>query len=295
MPLNMNGLKGRMMYIPAPKGKRRELMFVYGHHSSLERWWGVMQDLNQYGAVTMPDLPGFGGMHSFYRIGKKPTIDNLADYLASFIKLRFKRKKVTVVGLSFGFVVVTRMLQKYPELTNRVELLVSVVGFARHDDFKFSKSRHQVYVSASRLFARRVPAILFKNLGLNPAIIKTLYHRTKNAKHKFKGLSKKEMKAMLDFEVHLWHTNDVRTHMHTSAEFLKLDNCTVQVNVPVWHVAVEGDNYFDNHRVEQHLRVIFPEVHVVTAKLDSHSPSLIASREQAAPMIPARLRKLLSS
>src|ERR1039458_3592274 len=74
VPLNINGMDGRMLRLPAPKGKPAELLFVYGHHSSLERWWGLAQVMNRYGAVTMPDLPGFGGMDSFYKIGKKPSI-----------------------------------------------------------------------------------------------------------------------------------------------------------------------------------------------------------------------------
>ena len=78
----------------------------------LERWWGLVQNFNEYGAVTMPDLPGFGGMDSFYTIGRRPTIDAFADYLAAFIKLRYKRKRITIVGISFGFLVATRMPSK---------------------------------------------------------------------------------------------------------------------------------------------------------------------------------------
>src|SRR3982751_3045218 len=92
-PLEMNGLTGRMLHMPAPKNKKRDILLIYGHHSCLERMYGVAEDLNQYGAVTMPDLPGFGGMDSFYKIGMEPTLDNLADYLAAFIKLRYKGKK----------------------------------------------------------------------------------------------------------------------------------------------------------------------------------------------------------
>ncbi len=87
--LNMNGMQGRMLKMPAPTSTSRSFLFIYGHHSSLERWWGVIQDLSQYGAVTMPDLPGFGGMDSFYKIGEKPTIDNYADYVAAFIKMEY--------------------------------------------------------------------------------------------------------------------------------------------------------------------------------------------------------------
>jgi pimeloyl-ACP methyl ester carboxylesterase len=85
--LDMNGLEGRMSHLPARnKKQKREILFIYGHHSSIERWWGLSLELNKLGAVTVPDLPGFGGMKSLYKIGQAPTIDNLADYLAAFVK-----------------------------------------------------------------------------------------------------------------------------------------------------------------------------------------------------------------
>jgi hypothetical protein len=67
MPLYINGLSGRMLHLPAPRGKKREILFIYGQHSSLERWWGLAQALNSAGAVTMPDIPGFGGMTSLHQ------------------------------------------------------------------------------------------------------------------------------------------------------------------------------------------------------------------------------------
>jgi pimeloyl-ACP methyl ester carboxylesterase len=186
VPLNINGLDGRMLHVPAPKGKTAEILFVYGHHSSLERWWGLMQVLNRYAAVTMPDLPGFGGMDSFYSIGRKPSIDNMADYLAAFIKLRYKRKKVSIAGMSFGFIIVTRMLQRYPELAKKVTLLVSIVGFAHHEDFTFSKPRYYGYLGGTKILSHKVPATLFRYIALHPVILRNFYGKTHNAKHKFK-------------------------------------------------------------------------------------------------------------
>ncbi len=294
VPLNMNGLQGRMLSMPAPKNKHRELLFIYGHHSNLERWWGVMQDLNQYGAVTMPDLPGFGGMQSFYRIGRVPTIDAMADYLAAFVKLKYKNRKVTILGLSFGFVVVTRMLQRYPDLAKKVDLLISVVGFSRYDDFKFTKSRYRFYLHGARLFSHRLSSIFFKNVILNPGVLRVAYAKTHNAQTKFAGLSGADRRAIMDFEVHLWHCNDVRTHMKTTEEFLTVDNCNNQIDIPLWHISADKDNYFHHHRVEQHLKVIFPEVHVVIAKLANHAPSIIADKKAAAPLIPRKLRQVLA-
>ena len=294
VPLLMNGLQGRMLHVPAPKNKNREILFIYGHHSSLERWWGVIQDLNQYGAVTVPDLPGFGGMQSLYRIGEKPTVDTLADYLAAFIKLKYKRRRITIAGLSFGFVVATRMLQRYPDLVKKVDLLVSVAGFAHKDDFAFSKPRYLFYLSTARFFSMRLPAIFFRNIALHPLLLHTVYSKTHNAKEKFKNLTPEQKKEMMNFEVHLWHCNDVRTYMKTSAEFLTVDNCKQQVDLPVWHVSVEADQYFNNHMVEQHMRVIFTDFIEVKSSMDSHAPSIIADKKTAAPLFPPKLRRKLN-
>ncbi len=294
MPLNMNGLQGRMLHLPAPKNKKREILFVYGHHSSLERWWGVVQDLNRYGAVTMPDLPGFGGMEPFYKIGEEPTIDNLADYLAAFVKMRYRRKKVCIAGLSFGFVIATRMLQRYPELTKKVDLLVSVVGFAHKSDFTFSKPRYWFYRGGAAFFSHKLPSLFFKNVCLHPTILRLVYGRTHNARQKFQNVRRDEHKEIMDFEVHLWHCNDLRTYMKTTNEFLRLDNCRKQVNLPVWHVSVKADRYFDNRVVEQHMRVVFTEFNEVESKMDTHAPSVIADMKTAAPLIPQKLRRILA-
>lgn len=295
VPLNINGMDGRMLKMPPPKGQTKEILFIYGHHSSLERWWGLTQVLNKYAGVTMPDMPGFGGMDSFYKIGKKPTIDNLADYLAAFIKMRYRRKKVIIAGMSFGFVVATRMLQRYPELSKKVTLMVSIVGFAHKDDFTFSKPRYNLYLNATRFLSRCLPALFFRHVVLHPVILRNFYARTHNAKHKFAtAKNSQDFDRLMDTEVSLWHDNDVRTWAFTSTQFLKLDNCNVRVNVPVWHISVKADHYFDNHLVEQHMRVIFSDFNTDQIIMKTHAPSVIADEKAAAPLVPAKLRRVLA-
>lgn len=294
VPLYINGLNGRMLRMPAPAGKKREILFVYGHHSTLERWWGLIQGLNDYGAITVPDLPGFGGMDSFYKIGQTPTLDAMADYLAAFVKMHYKRRKVTIAGLSWGFLVATRMLQRYPDLTGKVEMLVSVVGFAHQDDFLFTPRRHKTYIAAAKVFSHKLPSLFFRNVLLHPNLLRLVYARTHNAKHKFANVDKAKFNELMDVEVHLWRANDARTHMKTTVEMLTIDNCRQKVALPVWHVSVKGEKYFDNHRVEQHLRVIFTDFHHAVSILDNHAPSVIATKEEAAVLIPSEIRKALA-
>lgn len=294
VPLNMNGLRGRMLRMP-PKGKRkREFLLVYGHHSSLERMYGIAEVLHDFGGVTMPDLPGFGGMDSFYKINERPTIDALADYLASFVKLRYRNSRVTLVGFSFGFLIVTRMLQRYPDLEKKIDLAVSLVGFTHRNDFLFTRTRHQMYLLSSRIVSHKFPSFIFRNILLNPSVIRRLYHMTHNAKDKFTGLSAEEYSRAKQFEVHLWRINDVRTHMVTTVEFLKVDNTNNKLSVSACHVGVPGDKYFNALSVENNLKKIFDDIKIYKARTSSHSPSIIGDKQAAIVLFPSGLRRRLA-
>ncbi len=295
VPLNINGLRGRMLRMPPPKGKKREVLLIYGHHSSLERMYSLAGVVNDYAGVTMPDLPGFGGMDSFYRIGEKPDIDTMADYLASIVRLKFRNRRFTIAGISYGFVIVTRMLQRYPDIARRVDDLISVVGFAHHEDFSFSPARMRSYRFATKLLSYRLPAMFFRNICLHPAVLHAAYARTHNAKHKFEGLQKEEYNALMDFEVHLWRTNDVRTHAATNHSFLVFDNCRQKIDLPVWHISVKADNYFDNNIVEQHMRVIFSDFIMCPSDIGKHMPNVMAGKQEAGKLVPAKIRRLLAS
>jgi pimeloyl-ACP methyl ester carboxylesterase len=294
MPLSMNGLNGRMLNLPARNNKKRNILLIYGHHASLERMFGLAEDLNKYGNITMPDLPGFGGMESFYKIHEKPTLDNMADYLAAFVKMRYKRKRVTIVAMSFGFLVVTRMLQRCPELVKKVDLVVSVVGFAHHQDFKFSKRNFRLLRVTSSVFSNRLPAAFVRHVVLRPTMIRLAYKLVADKHSKLKDADEAERKKRINFEIVLWHINDVRTYMDTTITMLKVNLCDKQVKLPVYHVAVANDRYFDNAVVEQHLKVIFSEVNVINSVMPAHAPTVVADAKAAAPFVPAKVRKILA-
>ncbi len=294
-PLHVNGMSGRMMHLPPKSSQNREILMIYGHHSSLERWWGLAQNFNDFGAVTMPDLPGFGGMDSFYTSKKHATLDNYADFMASFIKLRYRRKRVSIVGISFGFLVATRMLQRYPELGNKVDVLVSAMGFMHSNNFKFSPARYRFYLYASRLLVVPPLPFVFRHVALNEKILRTFYARTNNAQHKFKHAqdSSTLKVALMDMEVSLWQSNDVRTYMQTTQELPKVNHCEKKVKRPVWHVYTPNDNYFDNEIIEQQMRVVFSDFTPYPLDVSTHSPSVVATKQQAAVFIPVELREAL--
>lgn len=292
-PLFVNGMQGRVLRVPAAKSGQREMLVLYGHHALLERWWGLVQNLASFGTVTMPDLPGLGGMDSFYEIGRKPTLDAYADYLAAFIKMQYRNRRFTIIGISFGFIIATRMLQRYPELSKKVDLVVSIVGFMHYDDFLFSPGRRKILAMSSRFLSCPPVSFIFRYIGLNHFVIKNIYTRTASGKKRFLEVGEERFEGLVRFETRLWQENDVRTHWYTTSKFLMLDNCTKEIELPLFYVTSSDDQYFDTSVVEQHMRVVYDDVTVATMKSTSHTPSILGTKEELSVMLPPALKKIL--
>lgn len=293
-PLLMNGLTGRMLVLPPKSKRKREILLIYGQHASIERMYSLAEELSRYGTVTLPDLPGFGGMEDFYKLGMKPDLDSMADYLAAFVKLKFRRKRLSIIGVSYGFIVATRMLQKYPELSKKVDLIVSIVGLVHHEDFKFSDATMRRARFITKLCSFKASSWLIKTLILRGPVIRLAYSLVANKHSKLKDANKPERRKRVDFEIVLWKINDIRTYMYSINGMLHLDLCNTRIKLPVYHVSVDGDQYFDNYKVEQHMRVIFDDFTMFEARLGAHMPTIVASAKEVAPLVPAGLRRLLT-
>lgn len=294
-PLVINRLEGRVLRLPAPNTRHnREILLLYGSHSSLERMFTLATEFNRYGPVTMPDWPGFGGMDSLFRIGKKPDIDTMADYLAAFVKMRYRRSRVTIIGMSYGFTIATRMVQRYPELAAKVDFVVSIVGFARYDDFTIKPRNFFFLRLTTMILKQRLPSLLVRALIRGPTISVT-YNLLSNRNAKMKDADAAELRRRIDFEKVLWRVNDMRTYFYTMDSMFHIDLCDKQTSLPVYHVAVQDDQYFNNKLVEQHLAVIYASVSVIDIKIGAHMPTIVATAKEVAPFIPARLRRLLAA
>jgi len=291
--LRINRLQGRMLKLPPPRAKKLEILLVYGHHSSLERMKGLAENLNKYGAVTLPDLPGFGGMDSFYKIGLKPTIENYADYLASFIKLRYKRKRLAIIAISFSFPIVTRMLQKYPEIVSKVDLLVSSVGFVHHDDFNLPAWQQLGLRTLGNVCDNKIMSTIFRYTMLQAPVIRANYRLSRGKHSKMNDADNKEFRQRVDAEIVLWQINDVQTRMRTMSDMFSLNVCDKKVDLKVFHVSVANDRYFDNHVVQQHMRVIYKDFEDLPTTVPGHMPSIVSTAKEAEPFVPDRLKKIL--
>ena len=295
--LNINGMSGRLLSVehkkPIKSKKSPEILLIYGHHSSLERMYTTALVFSSYGNVTMPDMPGFGGMDSFYKIGKLPSLDNMADYLATFIKMHYKNKQLNIIGMSYGFLVVTKMLQKYPDIAKQTNLVFSLVGFSHKEDFKLSKQFYNNLLYGSR-FAKTLPvSFIIKHLLLNKPVISTAYKLNADNHVKLKDANKQIRAKRINFEVHLWKANDIRTYFYTTEEFLMVNLTNKKVSNTLHHVSVVGDQYFDEQKVHDNLNKIYSKVNVHVAKLPNHAPTVVSDVEEAKKIVTPSLKKQL--
>lgn len=298
--IELNGLKGRMINVPATHKSAQNLniLLFHGQHSSLERMSGVAELLSDYGNFCLPDMPGFGGMDPLYNIGLEPSLDNLADYMAAFIKLHYGSKnKFVVVGYSFGFLVLTRMLQKYPQLQKQVVETIGLGGFVHNDAFLFSKRLRLGYTILSYMMLSRLGSFIAREVIMRKWFIGTIHANTRNAKIKYSSLSKEEYKRVIDFEVHLWRCNDVRTRGYTVLEMLKADlmRSKQKIDSSMISISIGADHYFDGKIVEQQLKFIFSKVKTYRAVADVHSMSVASSAKDVEPYFPKPLRAHLRS
>lgn len=194
--INMNGLRGQLVRLSAPEGKPREILIVNATKLDHARLYHFAKDINRYGAVTLADLPGFGGTQSFYKIGERPTIDNQAGYLAAFVKLKYKRRRLTIIGLGYGFTAATRMLQNYPELAKKIDLLISLDGFVHRNDIRRSSSMNRIKRYSLSVASARLPAWFIKVLA----------------------------------------SNDLRSQLATEKTKLRLNICDKSIDLPVYHI-----------------------------------------------------------
>ncbi len=291
LPLNMNGMQGRMLRVLPPANRPKEILLVYGHHATLERWFGLARELNKFGGVTMPDLPGFGGMEGFYKIGERPTLNNYADYLAAFIKLRYRQRRLVIVAEGFGFMAATRMLMRFPEVARKVDLIVSLAGFTHKDDIVFGDRQARRYKLLSFWLGRRFWGWL-PRLYLKMATPK-LYKGKKN-QPKARLLEATFFPAPLFGQRSLWKQCDLATHMATINEMLRVDNCAKRIKVPAWHVGLSENKLLNENFVEQHLKVAFESCRISDAK-NGRRKLFDSSERTAGALIPTALRRRLSS
>lgn len=292
-PLTVQGLKGRMLVHPSRKaGSGRMIVYVYGIHGSLERFYGVINFLARFGKVVVPDLPGFGGMETFYKVGKQPTLDAYGDYVADFIKQELPEGKITLIGLSLGFVVITRMLVRHPELHGRVELVISAMGLADGRDLNLKPPAVWAVQTLLFLGQSRPLANTIQYFATRKWMLRLMYS---GDNPKMKALPPEERPGLIEFESYLWRCNDMQTYCVAMKQLFELRQPGAKVPLTVHHIETKNDHWLDTDAAERHVAAIYKKLVLHDSKLIHHGGVAYAEESEAEQIIPAGVVKLLDA
>jgi pimeloyl-ACP methyl ester carboxylesterase len=105
---------------------KETLILLHGIGASAERWLKVIPILSKNFKIIVPDIIGFG-------YSEKPILEYTIDYFVKFLHeflSVLKIDKASLMGSSFGGLVITEFAIRFPNLINKI-VLVSPAGIMR--------------------------------------------------------------------------------------------------------------------------------------------------------------------
>lgn len=293
--ITIEGLSGRVLHIPSEKKSAKKNFFlVYGQHTSHERMYGISQYLSRHGNVYAIDLPGYGGMDSFYSIGKEPTIEAYGHYIYTVMQVLKLEKNIWMVGMSMGFQMMTRMLQLHPQIHPAIDKVFSLVGYTSKHDFAIKQPLWFGF-NFMVFFGKTRPGVwIADNVFLNKVSVRIMLSIFAKFKSRMKSVTG-EQKDVIEMEAHLWTINDQRTHAQNIWDMFHNWDLTKYNQLPfsLINMTSKQDQYFSDERLNENFAKVYKEHKTLYLDIDAHSPSVIGSPDDFEATIPKEVRKMV--
>jgi pimeloyl-ACP methyl ester carboxylesterase len=292
------GLRGRYGHWQAKSSAaKRTFVIVYGQHASLERLSPIIELFRRYGDVYAADNPGFGGMEPSYKIKRRPDLKFFADHLGHFVNTYVpKNRRITFVGVSLGFQIITEALNKHQGIQLRTEQLISLMGCISHKEIRLPLSYKVPLVYLMALPVKTwLGSRIFKLLARESVIV-FAYLISKPIQVKLRGLTIKQSIVYAKQQAQLWIINDARTHASTAWDLVyHNDLSSYRIGVPTVHLGVINDHVIDSGLVKKELVKVFKSVEIYDLALENHAPLDIDTEEDVRALMPKALAKLLET
>jgi pimeloyl-ACP methyl ester carboxylesterase len=279
IPIRVNRLRGHMLRKKSNRAPRKEILLLYDQNMDLTTTYRFAKKLSYYGNVTVPYLPGFEGMDSFYKIKLVPSVSNYAAYLASFVALRYKNKRFTIVGLGIGGTIAARMLQNHAKATAKVNQIILLGSTVDRNDIARSGIINFLALAGYNVLLLR-PIVFLSKILVCGSIRGFVIGLTKNS-------SPQPGKLAAEQEGLPRQSYDLRTHFYLQKQLRSLRVQTGQVDIPAYALAINTPPKFSYGTWQQHLHVMFKNV---TTKKLGKKP---VPTDTIFETLPAEVKKLL--
>ena len=188
--------------------------------------------------------------------------------------------------------VITRLLQRHSDLHHRVGAVVSLAGFASGRGLRFKPWPRRLYTGLAKTVACQPGAWLWRLGCLNTVALRLFYNYSHFGRQRL-GTGQRRQKR-LEFEIGLWHLNDVRTWGFTVGEMLRLKSLGPSLNLPLWHVFSPRDQLLKADSNHTELATLYGRLTCLPTRTASHVPTKITSAKTAKTYLPPELRQAFS-
>ncbi|HIA91686.1 TPA: alpha/beta fold hydrolase [Candidatus Saccharibacteria bacterium] len=296
---DFKGLKGRMGHWPAKNtDATRTFVIIYGQHATIERLLPMIGALQNFGDVYIADNPGFGGMDPASKINNYPDLEFYADHLNHFITTHIPDDRtITLLGISFGFQMVTELLSTYPKLTPRVEEVISLVGFVSHKDFSMKKTVEiPLMYGLCNIGRTRLGAKILDALFLNNFFIPVVYKLTKPLNETLKDKNKEETNEYVRESAWLWVVNDTYTHGATAWDFFKTTDLSgYKLPVKGKYLSAPSDHLLNTEQIKASMRTMFKDFESHDLNVHGHAPLDIETEDHVLDILPQAIKDQFES
>ena len=280
-------LKGKIAYYKGTAKNKQRIVLLGGVHSSHERTDPFSSYLKRYGDVYAIDVPGFGEMGSFTKIGKDISYDSYGEFLYTVLKTQKLTKDVMIFTVSIGGQFVTRMLQMYPETHQWISKVIGFVTFGSSKDFNIKQPKWTYFNLLVRTASYRPVAWVMEKTFFSRVGIWLFVNISAQFRPKVKSADPELYKKRIKMELYLWNSNDHHTHAATARMMFDTDLRKFSdelIPVPMHNVVTAEDQYVDNKEVKKTMRDLYSDYNHYEIEQDVHMPSLIANDEEVAKM-----------
>lgn len=288
--ISIGGHDTRKLFLKSDK--KNNYLIVYGHHSNIERIYSLALFLNRYGSVTAVDLPGHAGIPAKW---KNPKFGNYADYLKECINHLYKDDdRVNIVTMSYGFILVTTLLQMYPELQPKIARVISLGSFTSDKQLNFSWLLKNIYRITSWVLSRSMVVFLVETMILkNKWCLRWIITSSLRRSPKTKGVDRIQFNKIVDMEMNLWSGSDFETHYKTTLKMLKFSLPEEKIASSLINLYSKSDQYIIPEKSINAINRIYQDAIHLPVDLKSHAPSLVADVKEIEDMMPRELTGLL--
>lgn len=279
--------RNSIRYIENSKTSDSTIVLLMGQHSSIERWKGLYEFLNEFGHYVSPEYPGTG--KSIRNPDFNPNKENIVKWVTWFINNKCRSDNLIFLAGSAGFFYLTHAFHSELSLRTKTKGVIGISAFTGKECLNTDLFRLD---PVFKLLSAKLGSKAFKKTIKSKAFY-TIMKRMVIASDKlFSTYPKEIQEKIIETEYSLWLNEDPYTYFSMAYDFLHSKSPDTVVDIPIISARPLKDRYI-NPVSDEYIKKIYPKATFSTINYHRHAPHYTATAKEIAEFIPEDCKTFL--